>query len=98
MADWSEALGQLAGELLESGGVQVWVKTNLGPPLRVAGGAGGGLADALGLKAAVLVTDRQGRKLASYGTPPPTEPMRVALLIAVAGVLGFLLLRGGLKR
>lgn len=98
MTDWRDQLGELAGELLESGGVQVWVKTNLGPPWRVSGGEGGGLAELLGLKAAVLVTDRSGRRLASYGTPPPTEPLKVALLVAVAGALGFLLLRGGLKR
>jgi hypothetical protein len=90
-------LGELARDAFRSGGVRVFVKTNLGPEFPVSGG-GGGLADALGLQAGVVLRDRQGNRIASYGGYPPTDPFRVALLVAAAGALGFLLLRGVLRR
>lgn len=93
-------LGALAGDIVRSGGVRVYVKTNLGPEVAVTGtgNAQRGLLDLLGLKAAVVVRDRDGRRIAGYGDPPATDPFRVALLVTVAGALGFVLLRGVLKR
>lgn len=89
-------VGELAGQALR-GGLKVSVKTNLGPELAVSG-QGRGLAEALGIKAAVIVRDRDGRQLVTYGTPPATEPLRVALLAIIAGALGWLFIRGVLRR
>lgn len=90
-------LGSVAREAVASGGVRVFVKTNLGPELAVTGG-GSGLFDALGIKAGVIVRDKHGNTLASHGGYPATDPLKVALLVAVAGALGFILLRGVLRR
>lgn len=89
-------LGDLAGQALRSGGVQVAVKTNLGPEFRV--GEGAGLTRALGVKAAVIVRDRQGHLLFTHGDPPPTNYALLAVLAAAAALAGFFLVRGVVKR
>lgn len=94
----SESVSALARDAVSSGGVRVYVKTNFGPEFPVSGGDGPGLAELVGLKAGVVVRDRRGAKLASYGGYPPTDPARVALLLALAGLLGFVLIRGVFKR
>lgn len=100
LTDYLDDLGELASDALSSSSVRVAVKTNLGPEFEVAGGEsdGGGLARALGIKAAVIVRDRSGRELFRYGDPPPTNPALVVVLLAVVAVLGFVLVRGVLKR
>lgn len=90
--------------------VRVSIKTNLGPEIAVtelslqdAGEEGGGgssarrsrgLFDLLGIKTAVIVRAGNGSTIATYGTPPKTDPLRVAGLVLVAGFIGFLLVRG----
>lgn len=97
-ADIGNALAGYAGRALDSGAVVISVKTNLGPEIPVTGGGGGGLADALGIRAAVIIRNKSGRQLAATGDPPATEPLRVALFVLVAGALGLLLLRGLVRR
>lgn len=100
---------ELAGEYTR-GRLRVSVKTNYGPELPVFGaslsrGQGGGVSGAdgfslsrlLGFRAAVIVRDASGRTLATYGEPPATEPLRVALLVAVLAGLAFVFVRGVLK-
>jgi hypothetical protein len=91
-------LGALASDVLQSGGVQVAIKTNLGPEFRVGEGGGGGLARALGIKAAVIVRDRNGRQLFTHGEPPATNWLLAGALGSVLVLLGFLLVRGLVKR
>ena len=104
------ALG-LARGYVRGGGIVVAVKTNYGPELPLfraalgragAGqgeaGEGGGLGALVGLKAAVIVRDGHGATLATYGDPPPTEPLRAIAAALLAGGLVFLILRGALKR
>lgn len=100
----------LARGYVRGGGLVVAVKTNYGPELEIGratlaregerqGGTGGaGLGALVGLKAAVIVRDGQGATLATYGDPPPTEPLRAIAAALLAGGLVFLILRGALKR
>jgi hypothetical protein len=88
----------IAREAVSSGGVRVYVKTNLGPEVRVSGSDGRGLADALGIRAAVVVRDRDGRKIAGYGEYPATDPLRAGALWGAVALAVYLLLRGVLKR
>lgn len=90
----------LAGDIVRSGGVRVSVKTNLGPEIPVFNGTGqgGGIARALGLEAGVIVRDRNGRVIATHGDPPPTEPLKVAALLALVSLLSFVLIRGVIPR
>lgn len=86
--------------------VSINVKTNLGPELAVGeatlgpsssnsgSGAPGGFAGLLGLKAAVILRDANGRAVASFGDPPATDVARVAILGALALVLLFVIVRG----
>ncbi len=85
------ALGEFA-----AGAIVVGVKTNLGPELEL--GQGSGLARALGIQAAVIVRDRQGRVLFTHGEPPATNLLLAATLVAAAALLGFFLVRGVVKR
>lgn len=91
-------VGTLARDALGSGALVVSVKTNLGPEIPVSGGEGSGLLDALGIRAAVIVRDRSGRRIAGYGEPPATDPIKAALVFGLAGLIGFALLRGVFKR
>lgn len=100
----------LARGYVRGGGLVVAVKTNYGPEIELGratlargsdsqGGEGGaGLGALVGLKAAVIVRDGHGATLATYGDPPPTEPLRALAAALLAGGLIFLILRGALKR
>lgn len=78
--------------------VRVVVKTNLGPGITVydgaAGDAGPGLASALGLKGALTVYGPNDNVLYQTAPAPPTEPLKAALALLLAGVLLLLILRG----
>lgn len=84
--------------------LQIALKTNLGEfniaSVDLLGGKsdgaakGSGLAGALGLKAAVIVRDGQGRAVANFGNPPATDYSRVALLVGAAALLLLLIVRG----
>ncbi len=57
------------------------IKTNLGPELPVYDGdSAGGLVGLLGIKAGVIVRAKDGSVITTYGDPPPTDPIKVALL------------------
>ena len=95
----AEEVIDLAGDYVRGGGLRVSVKTNLGPELPVYnGGSSGGLIDLLGIKAGVIVRGKDGGVIASYGDPPPTEPIKVVLLALVVGLIGIALIRGVLPR
>lgn len=99
IADVLDQVIDLAGDYVNSGGLRVSVKTNLGPAIPVySGQRQGGLAAMLGLKAGVIVTDRNGKEVARYGAPPPTEPIKVILVAVLVGLLGLALVRGVLPR
>ena len=93
---WLGELGDIAGAALRSG-VRVSVKTNLGPEFQVASRDQGGVLRALGIKAAVIVRDRQGSVIVAHGEVPPTNWIRAGTLLAAAALAGFLLVRGLVK-
>jgi hypothetical protein len=96
----------LAGDFA-GGALRVSVKTNLGPEFEVgavdlAGGGGsgsssGGVSGLLGIRAAVILRDSQGRLVAKLGDPPATEPWRL-LAAAGAALIVVLLIARGLRR
>ena len=85
-------------------GIDVRVKTNLGPEFSLGGLASApadpsqppqpqsppGLLDLLGLKYSARLVDSSGSVLTSVGTPPATNPVLVVLYLALlAGQLYF---------
>lgn len=100
MSDIISDLRNLATEYVQSGGVQVFVKTNYGPELPVYTGAGTsqpgepGIGDLLGIKAQVIIRNKAGKVIQTYGEPAPTEPLKVAVLLAVVALLGVVIVRG----
>lgn len=81
-------------------GVQLQVKTNLGPPFLVGGLASSdgssspGLLSALGFKYNITVLGSDGKAITMIGDPPPTDPVVIAVYAAVMLGVGFLLYRG----
>ena len=96
-----DELTEIAGEYVRQGGVLAFVKTNLGPEIPIYSGTPTGergLLDALGIQAALIIRNRDGRVLASYGDPPATNPFlvtafaigaTVAVLVAVKVIRKF---------
>ena len=88
--------------------VSISVKTNFAPEISLGraslgggasdpGGGGISLGSLIGFKAAVIVRDADGRELSTFGEPPPTEPVRVALVLVIVAGLAYLVVRGALK-
>lgn len=89
-------------------GIDIRVKTNLGPEFSLGGLASAppdpsqpppvpsptGLLDLMGVKFSARLVDAGGNTLTSIGTPPDTNPVLIAvyLLLAAAGV--YFLARG----
>ena len=98
MPDFLDDLRGLATEYVQSGGVQVFVKTNYGPEIPVYTGADKsgqpGIGDLLGVKAQVIVKKKSGKVVQTYGEPAPTEPLKVTAVLAVVAVLGIVIVRG----
>lgn len=95
----------VAGEYV-SQGVRISVKTNVTPEISLgtaslgggastdSGGGGFSLGALIGIKAAVIVRDASGNVIATYGEPPPLDPVRVVVAIGLAAGLVYLVARG----
>lgn len=81
-------------------GVQLQVKTNLGPPFLVGGlytdnsGSSPGLLSALGFKYSVTVLGADGKPITTIGDPPATDPVIICAYAAALLGLGYVLYRG----
>jgi len=114
VAAWQEFADELvgiAGDYVRSGGIQVAVKTNLGPEFTVAtssmrsgggsgqggGSGGGGLLSLLGVRASVVVRDKSGNRIATYGEYPQTSYIRAAVAAGLVAVVAGVFVRGLMK-
>lgn len=88
-------------------GVQVRVKTNLGPEFSLGGLAKAptvadgspsqstpGLLDLLGIKFSARLIDAGGTEITHIGDPPDTDPVLIAAYIAAFGGFAYLTFRG----
>lgn len=86
----------------QTGGLRVSVKTNLGPEFDVWDGSAsnrtGSLAQALGIRGAIIVRDRAGKVIMVHGEPPETNLILAGALLAGASYLAYLLWRGATRR
>lgn len=102
MADYLGDLLGLASSYVEQGGMQVFVKTNYGPEIPIYTGSsgesqGGAVSDLIGVKAQVIIRDAKGKTVKTIGQAAPTDPVRVAFLVALLGLIGFVVVRGVIK-
>ena len=83
-------------------GYRVYLKTNLGPAVKVYDAAAiddgaPNLLEQFGFKQQIIIVDKSGAVVSTLGQPAPTDPLKSALvgalLVGVAGVL----LRGLIK-
>lgn len=88
-----------AVEKLTGGDVRAVLRTNIAPPITIYSGAsqGPGLLQTLGIKAAVTITDANGRQLTTLGTAAPTDWIRAAIIWGGLGYLAAVFGRGLLK-
>lgn len=87
--DWLGALQEVTVKAVDTRGVQVYLKTDIGPELKIYDSdAPASSGEGLPIKYAVRVTDRQGNQLTGYGEPPATNPIKAAIFAGVilAGV------------
>ena len=101
MADYLGDLQGLLTRYLEGGGLQAYVKTNYGPeiPIYTGGKSDGGgsvVGDLIGVRAQLIIRDAKGKTIKTLGDPAPTDPVRVAVLLALLALLGFVVVRGAL--
>ncbi len=94
--DYAAELLSLGREYATGGSVQVHLKTNLGPAIPIYTGTSSepSILDTLGLRAGLIVTDRNGKPVTTYGDPAPTDPLLFGLLVLSGLSLAGLLLRG----
>ncbi|MGH8210658.1 MAG: hypothetical protein ACRETD_06685 [Steroidobacteraceae bacterium] len=105
----SEGAADVTGSLnAVLAGIDVRVKTNLGPEFSLGGLASPppdpsqpaqpasppGLLDALGLKYSARLVDSSGSVLTSVGTAPATNPLLVVFYVALIGAVVFFTARG----
>lgn len=105
----SEAGADIAGSLdTVLAGIDIRVKTNLGPEFSLGGLAQAppdpsqpaqaasptGLLDLLGVKFSARLVDAGGSTLTTVGDPPATNPLLVAFYVVVVGAGVFFLARG----
>lgn len=90
-----DAASGYASDKLDEKGLQIFLKTDFGPAVKVYDAdQPGGNDSSLPIKYAVTVTDRNGKRLTGYGEPPATNPLKAALLIGVVGAGIYFLLAG----
>lgn len=91
MAELSDLLRQTAQNEISRRGLRVQVKTELGPAFTLydSDKPGGGQ-----LAAGVIVTDRNGEKLAEYGGWPKTNYLKAGAVAAFILGMSFLVVRG----
>lgn len=77
-------------------GLKVLIKTNLGPAITVydadAPDSGPGL-----VKAGVILTDRTGNEITTYGKIPKTDWLIVGALVTMVTAAGVLMVKGIMK-
>lgn len=100
LLDILKSVGEI-GYQAQTGGLQISVKTNLGPEIKLSGtsqkGGTAGLAQWLGVKSALIVRDRQGKPIFVHGEIPKTNPLLAAGLLAGVSYLGYLAWRGATR-
>ena len=102
MADYLGDLLGLASSYVEQGGLQVFVKTNYGPEIPIYTGSDGeasqsAVGDLIGVKAQVIIRDAKGKTIKTIGSAAPTDPVRVGFMLALLGLIGFVVVRGVIK-
>lgn len=96
--DFLDDVKEVLTDYVKGGNVQAFVKTNYGPEIPIYTGSdgqasGGGVGDIIGLKAQIIIRDKSGKVISTYGEPAPTEPLKVAMLGMVVGTLAWVLWR-----
>lgn len=97
--DVREQLTGAVTDYVQGGNVKLSVKTNYGPEIPLYTGSdggqaeGGGFADLVGIKAQIIVRDKDGKVITTYGEPAPTEPLKAAALGLAVGTLVWVLWR-----
>jgi hypothetical protein len=99
MDDFLQGLLGIARDTV--GRLDVSIKTNYGPEIPIPTSSDGqppGLFTRLiGFRGGIIIRNSRGEIIETVGDPAPTEPLRVAALIAVASLAGFALVRGIIK-
>ncbi len=78
-------------------GSTVSVKTNYGPEFRIKTEGESG-SDLLGIRAGLIIRNRNGQVIETVGDPAPTDPLKFGALVIVVVGVGFVLFRGLLPR
>lgn len=78
----------------ENRGIRVLVKTNLGPAIPIYNSDSPSSGGPSLVKAGVIVTDRSGKELATYGGRPKTDWLMVSGIVLMVASAGVLMVRG----
>lgn len=89
-----DVLADVARGAAQGRGLRVQVKTNLGPAVTVYDYDDPTSDGPAFVKAGVIVTDRFGKTMATYGKVPPTDYILVGSISAFAVMALVLILRG----
>jgi len=98
-SDYLATLQNAALQKLGGGDYKVYAKTNIGPafPVYTGPSTGKGLLSALGITGGIVITDKAGNVITTFGDPAPTNWLKAALVWGVAGYVLATLGRGLIK-
>lgn len=99
MADFLDRLRDKANEYtadyLNEKGLQVHLKTDFGPAIKVYDAdAPGGNDSKLPIKYSVMITNREGKIIKQLNDAPKTNPLKAAALVGVLGIGTFVIISG----
>lgn len=92
---------ELVVDSYERRGVKVYVKTDIGPEIKVFDSdapvnkdGSDTSSDSQLIKYGVIVRDRKGKRIGSYGKYPDTNPIKLLIIAGVVGTGLFITLKG----
>lgn len=95
MADYLEKLKGYAADYLDEKGLQVHVKTDFGPAIKIYDADDpAGDNSPLPIKYSVALTNRNGKVIKQYNPTPATNPIKAGIVVAVVGAGVYFILAG----
>lgn len=94
MATWEQIAGLLVDEAVNREGLQAYVKTDYGPAIKVYDSDAPTSKPSGIIKAAIKITNRDGKTLATLGEWPKTNYIKAGIVVVSLATLFYIMVQG----